>query len=302
MTEPLATREITITRRYDAPPMRLFAMWTEPEHLAQWWGPDGFTVPRVASDPRPGGELVIVMAGHGFEDTMQARYTEVVPGERLVVESVVRGPDGTVRIASFHTVTFAEHGGRTEVTVHARAEVFDNATLEALAGMQAGWCQSLQKVEDVLTGANDRQIVLSHLYDAPPDAVFTRWTHQEDLEQWWGPDGFSITVEEIDVRPGGRWTFVMHGPDGTDFPNVIVFEEVSPPDRLVYVHGEPGDPEQFRSVVTFDEMDGRTALSMRLVFANAEVRDLVAEKYGAVEGGRQTLARLAALLPAASDA
>lgn len=301
MTEPIATREITITRTYDAPPARVFAMWTEAEHLARWWGPDGFTVPRVTSDPRPGGELVIVMAGPGFEETMRARYADVVPDERLVVESVVAGPDGAPRIASSHTVTFADRGGRTDVTVNARAEVFDEATLAALAGMRAGWRQSLQKLDDALSGADVRQLLFCHLYDAPPETVFAMWTRQEDLERWWGPDGFSITVGQLDLRPGGRWTFVMHGPDGTDFPNVVLYEEVSPPERLVYLHGEAGDPEQFRSVVTFDEMARRTVLSMRLVFASAEARDVVVEKYHAVEGGNQTLSRLAALLPATSD-
>lgn len=302
MTTPIASREITITRTYDAPRARVFAMWTEAEHLARWWGPDGFSVPHATSDPRPGGELVIVMAGPGFEETIRGRYTDVVPQERLVVESVVNGPDGAPRIASSHTVTFVELGQRTEVTVRARAEVFDEATLAALAGMRAGWGQSLQKLDDALSGADGRQIVLSRLYPAPPEVVFGMWTRREDLARWWGPDGFTISVDEIDVRPGGRWTFVMHGPDGTAYPNAIVYEEVAPPERLVYVHGREGDPDRFRSVVTLEEMAGTTVLSMRLVFASAGARDRVVAKRQAVDGGNQTLARLAALLPAKSSA
>lgn len=298
MTDPVSSREITLTRVYDVPREEVFARWTEAEHLARWWGPDGFTAPRVESDPRPGGALVIVMAGpDGFEQTMQATYRDVVPPERLVVDSVVAGADGSTFLESTHTVTFAETGGKTEVTVRARASVFRPDGLPALEGMLAGWTQSLQCLDDVLTGAADRQMVYSRLYPAPPERVFPLWVTREHLERWWGPDGFSITVEEFDPRPGGRWVFTMHGPDGTDYPNTIVFEEIVRPSRLVFLHGEPGDAvPPFRFVVTFDEVAGSTALSMRQVFESPEARELVAAQFGAVEGARQTLERLAAIL------
>lgn len=300
MGDAVASREITLTRVYDAPREEIFAMWTEAHHLARWWGPDGFTAPRVESDPRPGGALVIVMAGPGdFEETLRATYRDVVPPERLVVDSAVDGADGTRFLESSHTVTFADAGGKTEVTVHARASVFRPEGLAALDGMLAGWAQSLQCLDDVVTGAVDRQIVHARVYPAPPERVFPLWVTREHLERWWGPDGFSLTVDELDVRPGGRWTFTMHGPDGTDYPNTIVFEEVSPPGRLVFLHGEPGDAHpQFRFVVTFDEMAGSTALTMRQVFESPEARDLVVARYDAMEGAVQTLDRLAALVEA----
>lgn len=301
MTEPIGTREVTVTRTYQAPRERVFAMWTEAEHLARWWGPDGFSTPRVESDPRPGGVLTIVMAGMGFEETMNGRYREVEPPERLVVESIVLGPDGEPFLSSEHTVTFAERGGSTTVTVKARASVFQADGLGALDGMRAGWSQSLQCLDDALTGAVDRQVLLSHIYEAPPKEVFPLWIERKHLERWWGPDGFTVTTHAIDVRPGGRWTFTMHGPDGTDFANTIVFREVTPHERLVYVHGEEGDPDpQFTSVVTFEEMAGKTVLSMRLVFEDEKARDEVVDKYHAIEGGAQTLARLAAAVAESS--
>lgn len=301
MADAVESREITLTRVYDAPRERVFAMWTEAELLAKWWGPDGFSVSRAESDPRAGGTLTIVMTGPDFEETMHALYREVERPERIVVDSVVPGPDGEPFIESSHTVTFVDCGDRTEVTVHARASIFRPEGRGALAGMQAGWNQSLQCLDDVLTGAADRQVVLSRLVEAPPAAVFPMWVEQRHLEKWWGPDGFSITIDEIDVRPGGRWRFTMHGPDGTDYPNTIVYREVTPNERLVYVHGDPSDPDPpFTGVVTFEEMAGSTALSLRLVFESAGTRDLVVEKYNAVEGGTQTLGRLAALVAASS--
>lgn len=299
MTEPIASREIEITRTYDAPRTTVYSMWTEADHLARWWGPDGFSAPRVESDPRPGGALVIQMVGEGMDQTMRARYREVVPGERLVVDAVVPGPDGQPVLETSHTVTFAERDGKTEVTVRARASVFVDAARAALAGMLAGWRQSLQRLDDVVTGAVDCHVLFRRMFDAPPQDVFAYWVEQHHLEQWWGPDGFTITVHDFDPRPGGLWRFTMRGPDGAEHPNTIRYEEIVPSERLVFTHGEASDRDpRFTTVVTFDEMDGRTVLSMRLVLASAQDRDLVVEKYHAVEGGNQTLGRLEALVGA----
>jgi uncharacterized protein YndB with AHSA1/START domain len=146
--------------------------------------------------------------------------------------------------------------------------------------------------------AADREIVVSRVVDAPRDLVFKVWTSPEHIREWWGPDGFSTTINSIDIRPGGVWDFVMHGPDGTDYVNKITFREVIEPERLVYDHsGESeDDPSRFRSTVTFEEHDGKTLLTMRALFESAALRERVVREFGAVEGGKQTLARLAAHL------
>lgn len=275
-------------------------MWTKAEHIREWWGPDGFSVGAVESDPRPGGALTIVMVGPDFEETMRARYAEVDEGRRIVVESVVHTQEGEPFIDSSHTVTFRDLGDQTEVTVAARASVFDSAGLGALAGMRAGWSQSLQCLDDAVRGTLDRQIVATRLFEAPPAHVFPMWVDVSHLERWWGPDGFTISVDEFDPNPGGTWRFTMHGPDGTDYSNLIVFEEIVLDERLVFTHSNPTDPRdaQFTSIVTFEEMDGKTALSLRHVFDSAAARDLVEEKYRAVEGAVQTLERLSELVKA----
>lgn len=89
---------------------------------------------------------------------------------------------------------------------------------------------------------------------------------------------------------------MMHGPDGTDYPNKIVYAEVTPPDRLIYTHGTWEDDDvngQFNVTVTFSETIDGTELTMRSIFPSAEARDIVVREYGAIEGGKQTLARLA---------
>ncbi len=84
-------------------------------------------------------------------------------------------------------------------------------------------------------------------------------------------------------------------PDGVDYENRIVYDEIVKPERLVYSHGGGGDvePVQFQVTVTFEDHDGKTKLTMKGLFPSAAERDRVAEKYGAVEGAKQTLERLA---------
>ncbi|MBW3628767.1 MAG: SRPBCC domain-containing protein, partial [Gemmatimonadetes bacterium] len=102
-------------------------------------------------------------------------------------------------------------------------------------------------------GTSDREIVMTRVFDAPRELVFDAWTDPAHVAEWYGPNGFSLTVHEMDVRPGGTWRFIMHGPDGTDYPNRIVYREVVRPERLEYDHGgdQDDDPARFQVTVTF---------------------------------------------------
>ena len=138
----------------------------------------------------------------------------------------------------------------------------------------------------------DREIVTTRLIDAPRALVFEAWTDPKHVAQWFGPDGFVTTTHSMDVRPGGVWRFTMRGPDGKDWPNVVTYEQVVPPERLVYLHGDDKEPDMFHNTITFDDEDGKTALTMRAVFKTAAAREFVVRERGAVEGGQQTIARL----------
>lgn len=138
-----------------------------------------------------------------------------------------------------------------------------------------------------------REIVMERDFAAPRDLVFRAYTEQEHVEAWWGPYGFTTTTYEMDVRPGGQWRYTMHGPDGTDYPNRMIYREVVRPERLSYAHDDDGKGEiSFDVTVTFEETEGGTRVTMRTITASPEVRDHLAS-FGAVEGGQQTLARLA---------
>jgi len=141
----------------------------------------------------------------------------------------------------------------------------------------------------------DREIVITRLLDAPRELVFDMWTDPKHIAQWWGPNGFTTTIHQMDVRPGGVWRLVMHGPDGRDYQNRLVFLEIAKPERLVYKHDpdEGCEPVHCEVTVTFAQEGRLTRLTMRMVFPSAEARDLVVHQYGAIEGGNQTLGRLA---------
>ncbi len=138
----------------------------------------------------------------------------------------------------------------------------------------------------------------TRIFDAPRALVFQMWTDPKHLAQWWGPTGFTTTTSAFDMRPGGMWRFVMHGPNGRDYENRITFEEVVPPERIVYRHGGGDDvePVQFRTTVLFEDLGDKTRLTMRGQFPSAAERDRVIREYGADTGLAQTLARLAEYL------
>ncbi|MEO8333302.1 MAG: SRPBCC family protein [Gallionella sp.] len=143
-----------------------------------------------------------------------------------------------------------------------------------------------------MTNTADREISTTRLLDAPCELVWKAWTDPAHIAQWWGPDGFTNTIHKMEVRPGGEWTFIMHGPDGTDYDNKIEYIEVVRPERLVYRHGEQGRPDYFLVTTTFTRQGDKARLDMQMLFETAKDRDLVVEKYGAIEGQKQTLGRL----------
>jgi uncharacterized protein YndB with AHSA1/START domain len=137
----------------------------------------------------------------------------------------------------------------------------------------------------------DNEIISSREFDASHELMFHAWSTPELLARWWGPRGFTNTFHEFDLRPGGTWRFVMHGPDGVDYPNHSVFAEIVPRERIVLDH--LSNP-QFRVTATFEELEDRTRLTFRQRFKNKEDFDRV--KAICVEANEQNFDRLAEVL------
>ena len=143
-----ASRELAITRIFDAPRERVFQAWTDPKQVAQWWGPKGFTNPVCDMDVRPGGALRIVMRGpDGTDYPMIGVFREIVPPERLVFTNIAVDAKGTHLLEGLTVVTFAEAGGKTKLTLHTSALGLVAAAAAKLEGMEAGWTQSIDKLE-----------------------------------------------------------------------------------------------------------------------------------------------------------
>ena len=112
---------------------------------------------------------------------------------------------------------------------------------------------------------SSNEIIITRSYDAPVDAVWAAWTDPAQTAQWWGPRGFTLTNHTKDLRPGGSWSYTMHGPDGVDYPNKTQYLEVVENTKLVYDHGASDDrPPMFRVTVLFSENGGKTSMDMTM--------------------------------------
>jgi uncharacterized protein YndB with AHSA1/START domain len=162
-TTESAGPDFVITRVFDAPRGLVFRAWTDPRHLARWWGPHGFTNPVCELDARPGGAWRIVMRGpDGQEHPAKGVYREVVEPERLVltidhselseewhdlVNPARDKSKGKPALEALTTVTFEEHGGKTRLTIRLRFESPEVRGLLEKLGMAEGWSQSLERLE-----------------------------------------------------------------------------------------------------------------------------------------------------------
>ena len=147
-----------------------------------------------------------------------------------------------------------------------------------------------------VTTPSDREVVLTRIFDAPKDLVFTALTTPELLKRWFGPHGWNLVVCEVDLRVGGAWRYVLEGPDGATMGMSGKYLEIVPGERTV--HTEAFDDYPGDSVVTtvLTEDDGKTTLTGTVLYESKEVRDAVVES-GMEHGAAETYDRLAELLP-----
>jgi len=301
---------LVIERIFDAPRGLVWRAFTTPEHVARWWGPRGFTTRVEELDLSPGGRTLYVMVGpDGTEYPASGVFLEIEPPRRIVsTDEFGDGyeaahpdlPQGMVITYLFDEV--GDGGEKTRLTLRITHPTAEDRRKHEEMGVVAGWGSSFDCLDDHLaalaaTGDAEREIVVSRRFEAPRERVWRVWTDPVHVSRWWGPRGFTTTTHAWDLSPAGVWRFTMHGPDGTDYENRVVFRQIEPPARLVYDHmgdGETADVH-FKAEVRFVEEAGGTRVTMRMDFGSPEMRAHV-EEFGAVEGGHDTLARFAELL------
>jgi uncharacterized protein YndB with AHSA1/START domain len=145
------------------------------------------------------------------------------------------------------------------------------------------------------TANNDtanRELIISRLLNAQRELVWKVFTEPEHIKNWWGPDGFTNTIFKMDVRPGGAWEFIMHGPDGTDYKNKSTFLEIIKPEKLSFEHIAPN----FKATIIFEKQDNKTLLTWHMLFETAEELTKVVKVFKADEGLKQNITKLEAYL------
>ena len=255
-------REMVFTRVVDAPRDLVWEVYTDPKHVAQWWGPKGFTNTIHEMDVRPGGIWRLTMHGpDGTNYPNRIAFLEVEKPSRLVYD---HGDDANPRM--FHVTThFTAEGAHTKIISRI---VFPSAA--ACAGVKPyaidGHATSMERL-DVFLAVQEtaaREIVSTRDFADAPEAVFSAFSDPARLARWWGPNGFTNTIREFDLRPSGKWRLTMHGPDGTNYDNESRFLEVVRPARIVFQHEEP--VHGFRMTMTFAEHGAGTMLTWRMRF------------------------------------
>lgn len=152
-----------------------------------------------------------------------------------------------------------------------------------------------------ITTPTDREVVLTRTFDATPELVFDSLTKPELLRRWYGPNGWTLNVCEIDLRVGGAWRFVVVRPDGKSFGQLGVYQEILRPHKLVNTERwEDWDPGETLVTTELVEHQGRTTLVSTILFPSQEVRDIVV-KGGLSHGAEEGYNKLAELLASEND-
>jgi uncharacterized protein YndB with AHSA1/START domain len=300
-----AEREVIITRIFDAPRELVFKAWTDPKHVTRWWGPKDFTNPVCEMDVRPGGALRIVMrAPNGVDYPMRGVFREIVEPERLVFTNIALDESGNAVLEGLTTVTFAEHGGKTKLTLQTSTVGLVAEAAQKLEGMEEGWTQSLERLaelvrhlkeETVTSNAKssaDRELIITRVFDAPRSLIFKLWTDLEPAKHWMGPRGFTATHVEGDGRPGGRWRLCLRRDDtGEELWQGGVYREFVEPERQVFTFAWEDEQGQRAHetliTITFTEHAGKTTMIFR-----QGVFDSVAQRDGHQGGWTSTFDRL----------
>jgi uncharacterized protein YndB with AHSA1/START domain len=148
-------------------------------------------------------------------------------------------------------------------------------------------------METETNSTHDRELLLTRVLDAPVELVWEMWTTPEHIANWWGPNGFTNTISKMDMRPGGEWDLVMHGPDGTDYKNKSIFKDVVKFKKIVYEHVTA---PKFITTVTFESQGEKTLLNWHMLFESREQFIQVVKTFKADEGLKQNVEKLAAYL------
>jgi uncharacterized protein YndB with AHSA1/START domain len=266
----LVARQITATRVFDAPRELVFDAFTKPDHVAHWWGPNGFASTIQTMDVRPGGEWTLVMHGpDGTNYPNRMIYTEITRPSRLAYQHVSTPPFDML-------ITFNDVGGKTEVTMCMTLATPADRDAKAKRGADVGMQQTIDRLGTFVSETDDTTFIVPRTFDAPRQRVWAAWTEPKQMAEWFGPRGSPVIKSDLDLRPGGVYHYALGTPNGGEMWGKWVFREIDPPQRLVWVSSfsDPAGgitrapffdgqwPMETLTVVTFNEIDGKTKVTL----------------------------------------
>jgi len=305
-TQPDTTnpRRLEIVRYFNAPRELVFQAWTDPVHLNQWSAPKGMTIPYANSDVRPGGKWTChMLAPNGELHKAAGVYQEIVAPERLSFTHGWEEDDGSISQHTLVTVILEAEGSRTKMTF-TQGEF---TSVESRDGHRQGWTECFEILDGVL--AAEPMVHITRWFEAPRDRVFAAWADRASLERWYAPKGCQVRFERFEFKTGGAFHSCIVIPGGHKCWCVGEFEEVTAPERIVYtmavsnaegerlnasdVGMDPSWPAETRLTVTFQEVNGRTLLTL-----DQTVSEELAKRTGAHPSWLQMLDNLAGELAA----
>lgn len=274
-TDSTSDREITLSRVLDAPRERVWRAMTDPKQIDRWWGPDGFRNVTQAWDFRPGGLWKHVMIGpDGSEYSNTTKFLEIVEPESIAYANA-GGKKGEKEVSHLMTFSLKALGpSKTEVTVH---HVFGTRQERDFVieryGVVEGGKQTLARLDQHVTknvsaATPGFELRLERVINAPRERVFEAWSKPEQLAQWFAPKPWSLAIDKMDFRAGGRFKMAMISPEGTRHGFEGIYIEVVVPKKIVWTGEFPGDPvDNIRTEVFFEDQDGRTKIIAHQTFA-----------------------------------
>ena len=277
---------LTVERLLEAPVALVWRCITTPEDMVRWF----FDLKEFK--PQPGFEFEFTVEHQGMTYRHLCKVTEVIPQKKLAYIWRYDGHKGN----SLVTYELFAEGNRTRLKLtHDGLETFPDTPSFARKNFERGWNSISSALKDFVDNV-EREIFVSRDFDAPRELLWEAMTNPKHVVNWWGPRGFTTTIETMDFRVGGDWKHVMRGPDGVEYPNHSVFKEIVKPEKIVYSHGggrKGGRGVQFVSTWTFEDLaKNKTRVSIRMIFSTTDDRDFVVKEHKAIEGGKQTLERL----------
>ncbi|WP_336885119.1 SRPBCC family protein [Caldalkalibacillus salinus] len=266
-------------------PAQVFTAWSHPEVKSQWFAePDSFNFKVGGKETNQGGPP------DGPVFTFEACYQDIVQDRRIVYTYTMNNGDTRISV-SLVTVEFQpiENNG-TRLTYTEQGVFLDGHDTPEIR--KHGTEIMLDKLDEAVQSRMEREVVNTRVLHARREQILRAISEPEFLAQWWGPKGFTNTIQQFDMRPGGIWKYVMHGPDGKDHENKSEFIEVVRPQRIVLRHLEP--VHQFFLTMTFVELDEKTELTWTMLFDTKAERDKVQRFVS--EGNEQNFDKLEAIL------